>query len=176
MSQNPRQSPKKSKTEQLETVIRLINAGKTQAETAAVLKVNIRTIQRWLADPKVKARLSSIQQEVKEIAKSDPVVLSVTDIRAQVQEIRDYRDSQRSFALKMGEVVERATNILLKAVEQLEENPNEVTVRTIPQLMRAVTDAGEKVSNAWVRTTGLDDLLESIKDEPEVISQRAAEN
>jgi hypothetical protein len=165
MSQKPRQNPKKSKAEQVETVIRLINAGKTQAETAAAIKINIRTVQRWLAQPTVKERLVSIQQEVKEIAKSDPVVLSVTDIRAQVQEILDYRDSQRSFALQMGQVVEIGTRVLLRAVERLEANPEDLNVRSIPPLMRTLTDASEKVSNAWARTTGLDDLLESIKDD-----------
>jgi hypothetical protein len=35
--------------------------------------------------------------------------------------------------------------------------------------MRALTDAAEKVSNAWARTTGLDDLLESLKDESKSI-------
>jgi|GEM_PF-2345766 len=175
MSQKVRQNPKKSKAEQIETVIRLINAGKTQAAAAVAIGVNIRTVQRWLAEPTVKERLVSIQQEVKEIAKSDPIVLSVTDIRAQVQEILDYRDSQRSFALEMGLVVQKSTTVLLRAVEKLEQNPDELSARTIPQLLRAVADTAEKVSNAWARSTGLDDLLETLRDEPQTISQRETE-
>jgi transposase len=175
MSQKPRQKPKKSKAEQIETLIRLINSGKTQSAAATAIGVNIRTVQRWLADPAVRERLVSIQQEASAIAQSDPVVLSVTDIRAQVQEILNYRDSQRSFALEMGLVIQKSTAVLLKAVEKLEQNPDEISARTIPQLLRAVTDAAEKVSNAWSRATGLDDLLEGLKDEPQAISQGQTE-
>lgn len=170
MSQTVRQKPKKTKAEQIETVIRLINAGKTQAAAATAIGVNVRTVQRWLTEPTVKERLISIQQEANAIAQTDPVVLSVTDIRVQVQEILDYRNSQRSFALEMGAVVQKATAVLLKAVEKLEENPDEMSARTIPQLLRAVVDAADKVSNAWSRATGLDDLLEQIN-EPKAISQ-----
>lgn len=152
-------------------LIRLLNAGKTQAAAATAIGVNTRTVQRWIANPAVKERLVSIQQEASAIAKTDPVVLSVADIRRQVEEIISYRDTQRSFALEMGLVVQKATGILLHAVERLEENPEEVTVRTIPQLMKAITDAAEKVSNSWVRATGLDDVLEELGSEPKVISQ-----
>ena len=170
MSQNSRQKPKKSKAEQIETLIRLINSGKTQSATATALGVNIRTVQRWMSDPSVRERLISIQQETNAIAQTDPVVLSVADVRVQVQEILDYRNSQRSFALEMGAVVQKATLVLLRAVEKLEQNPDEMSARTIPQLLRAVVDAADKVSNAWSRATGLDDLLEQIN-EPKAISQ-----
>lgn len=176
MSQKTRQASKKSKADQVEAVIRLLNAGKTQTEAAKTIGVNLRTVQRWVAEPDVKQRLAAAQREVKAIVASDPVVMSVVEVRAQVQEILDYRDSQRNFALQMGEVVQRATSILLKAIERIEENPDEVTARTIPQLMRAVTDAAEKVSSAWVRTTGLDDVLEEIGNEPKAISQGQESN
>ena len=176
MSQKPRQSPKRSKAEQLETVIRFVNSGKTQSQAAAAVGVNPRTVQRWLAEPKVKERLVSIQKEARAIAQSDPVVVSVVDIRAQVDEILSYRDAQKNFALQMGLVVQKSTAVLLKAVERIEGNPDEITVRTLPQLMRAVTDATEKVSAAWLRATGLDDILEELGSEPKVISERQEED
>ena len=171
MSQKIRQNPKKSKAEQIEAVIRLVNAGKTQGQAALAVGVNLRTVQRWLAEPKVKERLVTIQKEAKAIAQSDPVVVSVVDIRAQVEEIRSYRDAQQNFALQMGLVVQKSTAVLLKAVERLEANPDEITVRTLPQLMRAVSDSAEKVSTAWLRATGLEDLLEELGSEPKTISQ-----
>ena len=171
MSQKIRQNPKKSKADQIETVIRLVNAGKTQGQAALAVGVNPRTVQRWLAEPKVKERLVTIQKEAKAIAQSDPVVVSVVDIRAQVEEIRSYRDAQQNFALQMGLVVQKSTAVLLKAVERLEANPDEITVRTLPQLMRAVSDSAEKVSTAWLRATGLEDLLEELGSEPKTISQ-----
>jgi len=170
MSQKIRQNPKKSKADQIETVIRLVNAGKTQAQAAAAVGVNLRTIQRWLSQPEVKGRLVAIQNQAKAIAQLDPVVVSVVDIRGQAQEILSYRDSQRNFALQMGLVVQKATTVLLKSVERLEANPDELSVRSIPPLIRAVVDASEKVSNSWARATALDDLLERIADDPETDS------
>lgn len=176
MTRHARQSQKKSKAEQLETVVRFLHAGKTQAEAAVALGVNVRTIQRWISQPEVKERLIVTQKEIKAVVKSDPIVLSVTDIRLQVQEIIDYRDAQKNFALQMGLVVQKSTAILLQAVERIEQNPDEVTARTIPQLMRAVTDAAEKVSSAWVRATGLDDILEELGSEPKAVGQGQEKN
>jgi hypothetical protein len=132
MSQAERQKPKKTKAEQIEMLIRLINAGKTQ---------------------------------------TDPVILSVVEVREQVGQILNYRDSQLSFAQEMGEVVQRSTRIIKIALDRIEANPDELSVKTLPQLLRAIVDASEKVSTAWSRATGLDDLLEQVSNEPKVISQ-----
>jgi hypothetical protein len=69
MSQQPRQSPKKSKTEKLEAVIRFVNSGKTQAEAAALVGVNLRTVQCWLTEPEVNERLTAIPKEARAIAR-----------------------------------------------------------------------------------------------------------
>lgn len=171
MSRKRRQSQKRSKSDQLEIVVKFLGTGKTQSEAAAAAGVNVRTVQRWVTEPEVRAKLSEFQQQTDVIVRSDPVVLTVTDVRAQVQEILNYRNSQRNFALEMGLVVQKATGILLKAVEKLEENPDEISIRSVPQLMRAVADASEKISNAWSRATGLDDLLEQVGNEPKIVSQ-----
>ena len=171
MDRKPRQSQKKSKSEQLDKVLRFLSAGKTQAEAAAAAGINVRTLQRWLTDPQVKTKLSEIQQHTDAIVRSDPVVLSITEVRQQVSEILQYRESQLTFALKMDQIIQKTSAVLLKAVERLEANPDELSVRSIPPLMRALADLGEKASNAWARTAGLDDLLQNLKDEPQAISQ-----
>lgn len=171
MTRQRRQSQKKlSKSEQLGIVVRFLSAGKTQAEAAAAAGINIRTVQRWIVDQEVKVKLEELQQQTDAIVNSDPVVLCVTQVRQQVNEILQYRESQRDFALQMGEVVQRATAVLLKAVQRLEANPDELNVRSLPPMMRAVADTAEKVSKAWARAAGLDDLLESLKNE-EIITQ-----
>ncbi len=147
-----------------------MNAGQTQAQAAAAVGVNLRTVQRWLTQPEVKGRLVAIQNEAKAIAQLDPVVVSVVDIRGQAEEILNYRDSQRNFALQMGLVVQKSTDVLLKAVERIEKNPDELSVRLIPPLIRAVVDASEKVSSSWARATALDDLLERLPNDPEIDS------
>lgn len=170
MSQPPRQKSKKSRAEQIETVIRFLNLGKTQAQAAAAVGVNLRTVQRWLTQPEVKGRLAAIQNEAKAIAQSDPVVVTVLDIQAQAEEILSYRDGQKAFAVQMGFLVQKSTALLLKTIERLESNPDELSARSIPPLIRAVVDAAEKVSNSWARATALDDLLERIADDPEIDS------
>lgn len=161
--------PRPKQEKNIGKAIRLLHAGKSAKEVASLCGVSLRTVQRWALERE--PDLQALESQEKALVASDPVVLSVTDIRAQVQEILDYRDSQRNFALEMGLVVQKATGVLLKAVERLEQNPDEMSTRTIPQLMRAVADASEKISNAWGRATGLDDLLERIGDEPKVIDQ-----
>jgi hypothetical protein len=37
--------------------------------------------------------------------------------------------------------------------------------------MKAIVDANEKLCNSWQRVSGLDDLLETLRDEPKIISQ-----
>jgi hypothetical protein len=125
MTRQTRQSQKKTKAEQVDTVVRFLHAGKTQAEAAVAAGVNIRTVQRWLADSEVRARLTELQQQTEAIVKTDSLVLSVTQVRQQVEEILSYRDSQRFFALQMGSVVQKATGVILAAVERLEQNPED---------------------------------------------------
>ena len=146
---------------------RFLTEGHSQDKVAEMLGISTRTLQRWIqaGDVEVKADLLDVaHQAVSEVLASE-------SIRAQIEEIVNYRDSQRFFALEMGLVVQKATAVLLKAVQKLEENPDEMSARTIPQLLRAVTDASQKVSDSWARATGLDDILEQLRNEPKVISQ-----
>jgi hypothetical protein len=164
--------PKQEKT--VNRAIRLLHAGKPPKEVAELCGVSLRTLQRWARERE--PDLQALESQEKALVASDPVVMSVVDIRAQVQEILDYRNSQRSFALEMGTVVEKAIRVILIAVERLEQNPDELNARNLPQLLRAVVDAAEKVSTSWVRATGLDDVLEELGSEPKVISQGQEEN
>jgi predicted transcriptional regulator len=165
--------PRQKQEKQVTKAVRLLHAGKTQQEVANLCGVSLRTVQRWASQNA--AELQNLQSQEKAIIQSDPIVLTLTDIRSQVQEILDYRDSQRNFALEMGVVVQRTIAILSKTLERLEQNPDEITVRNLPQLMRAVADCAEKVSGAWSRATGLDDLLENLNDEPQVTAQGQTE-
>lgn len=152
--------------------IRLLHAGESPSQVAKACGVSSRTIQRWAAE--YGDDLKALKTQKKAVIESDPLVLSVVEVRQQVQEILNYRDSQRTFALEMGEVISKATAVLKTAIERLETNPDEISARTIPQLMKAVVDSADKVSNAWCRASGLDDLLEQIN-EPKALSQRQDE-
>lgn len=151
---------------------KLHRAGKDKAEIARLCKVSLRTVQRWLSDAGL---FSELDEAEKAVIESDPLVFTVTEIRAQIQEILDYRDSQKVFALEMGEVVFKSVRLLKMAVERLENNPDELTARNIPSFMKAVNDCFEKVSTGWARTTGLEDLLEKLN-EPKVIESGEKEH
>jgi hypothetical protein len=166
--------PRPKQEKNITKAIRLLHAGKSPKEVASLCNVSLRTVQRWTHERE--GDLQALESQDKALVASDPVVLSVTDIRSQVEEILTYRDSQRNFALQMGLVVQKSTGILLKAVERLEQNPDEINARTLPQLMRAVTDASEKISNAWKNATGLDILLDKLGDEqPKIIGDGSEE-
>jgi hypothetical protein len=164
--------PKQEKT--IVKALRLLHSGKSQKETSELCGVSLRTIQRWAQERG--SDLQALEVQEKALIQSDPLVLSVTDVRLQVQEILNYRDSQRSFALEMGLVVRKSTAVLLRAVERMEASPDEVSARTVPQLLRAVVDAAEKVSSAWARATGLDDVLERLGDEPKAVESGSKED
>jgi hypothetical protein len=166
--------PRPKQEKLIEKAIRLLHAGKSQQEVAKICGVSLRSIQRWSSQNS--EALQNLEFKEKAIIHSDPMVLTVTEVRQQVQEILDYRDFQRTFAIQMGEIVQKTSAVLLKAIERLQENPDELSVRLIPQLMRALTDASEKVSSAWVRTSGLEDILEELGSEPKIISQRQEED
>jgi transposase len=161
--------PRPKQEKNISKAIRLLHAGKSPKEVATLCNVSQRTVQRWAQERQLD--LQALESQEKALVESDPVVLSVTHVRAQVQEILEYRDAQRNFALQMGLVVQKATGVLLKAVEKLEQNPDEISARTIPQLMRAVSDCSEKISSAWSRAAGLDDLLEQLGNEPKIVTQ-----
>lgn len=165
--------PRQKQEKLVSKAIRLLHAGKSQQEVAKLCGVSLRTIQRWASEKAVE--LQSLESQEKALIQSDPVVLTVTEVREQVQQILSYRDSQASFANQMGLVVQKSTDVLLRVIERIERNPDEVTARNLPQLMRAVSDASEKVSSAWMRATGLDDLLDQVTNEPKVITQRSDE-
>ena len=165
--------PRPKQEKNIAKAIRLLHAGKSPKEVATLCNVSQRTVQRWAQERQLD--LQALESQEKALVESDPVVLSVTHVRSQVQQILEYRDAQRDFALRMGLVVQKATGVLLKAVEKLEQNPDEISARTIPQLMRAVADCSEKISSAWSRATGLDDLLEQLGNEPQIIEPGSEE-
>ncbi len=78
---------------------KLHRAGKDKAEIARLCKVSLRTVQRWLSD---EGLFSELEEAEKAVIETDPLIFTITEVRAQVQEILDYRDSQKVFALEMG--------------------------------------------------------------------------
>lgn len=160
---------REEREQKIDEAIRLLRSGLTQEEVAGILKINVRTVQRWVADPEFKAKISASEQRDREIIQTDKPTQStlrrLTEIQEQLDAIESYRESQKAFAIRFGGILCRACNVLDKAVEKLEQNPEEMTARLIPQMMKAVTDASEKVSSAWARATGLEDLLEVLQDE-----------
>lgn len=160
--------PKSPETQKLrERAVQLLLSGRTQSEVAKILNRDIRTIQKWVALPEVKDLLESRTIERKALVQSDPVVLSLVEVRNQVNQILEYHQYQQSFSLQMGQIVEKALAVLLKALERLEESPDELNARLIPQLMKAVAGCSEAVSHSWERASGLEQLLGTLRDEPE---------
>jgi hypothetical protein len=163
--------PKSPETQKLrERAVELLVSGRTQLEVAKILGRNLRTVQKWLSLPEFKDALEAKKQQRKALIQSDPVVLSVVEIRQQVEQILAYSESQKTFATEMGEVVFKSVRLLKAAVERLENNPDELTVRNIPAFIRAVCVASQTVSVAWSDASGLESLLEQVRaDEPKAI-------
>jgi hypothetical protein len=76
MPRQKRQSPKKSKQQQLDTVVRALANGKTQVEAAHEAGVSSRSVQRWILNPEIQLRIVALQQELKAI--KNPATLNQT--------------------------------------------------------------------------------------------------
>lgn len=162
--------PKSPETQKLrERAVELLLSGRTQSEVAKILNRDIRTVQKWLVLPEVKDLLELRGKQRKALVQSDPVVLSLVEVRNQVNQILEYHEYQQTFSLQMGQIVKKALAVLLKALERLEGSPDELNVRLIPQLMKAVAGCSEAVSHSWERASGLEQLLETLRDEPEIV-------
>ncbi len=137
----------------------LLADGYDKKEVAQKLGVTVRTVQRWTSN-------KSYQQAIAErqlIAAADGVVVEATSIEQQVTDLFDYRDSQRFLALEMGSLATRVSQISKQVIERLEENPEEVSPRLLPQLLKAVAELSEKASCCWARATGLEEVLDAIQ-------------
>ena len=166
---------RKKPTSKINQTIKLLKSGKSQVEVARLLGVSPRTVGRWLADADVKARITGLAEQHEAITQSDPAVVSVVDIRLQVERILDYRRFEDQSAVELGAVMRLATALIKRALEDLQKNPEGLSIRMVPLLLRAVVDGTEKVSNCWARATGLEDLLEAINNEPQVAATSSKE-
>jgi transposase-like protein len=70
MPRQKRQSPKKSKEDQLNIVVRALANGKTQVEAAHEAGVSSRSVQRWILNPEIQLRIVALQRELEAIKNS----------------------------------------------------------------------------------------------------------
>ncbi len=62
MTRQKRQSPKKSKEEQLSIVVRALANGKTQVEAAHEAGLSTRSVQRWILAPEIQLQILALRQ------------------------------------------------------------------------------------------------------------------
>ena len=154
--------PKRSKLE-VEVLngkaFNLLDEGWKPQAVALELGVSLRSVQRWIAN-----RNSSDEgSQVELIAVADRAVVEAASVNQQVGDLLDYRDSQRLLAKEMGSLASRLSSIAGKALDRLEESPEEITPRVLAGILRAIAELSEKSSNCWARSTGLEEVLNAIQ-------------
>jgi predicted transcriptional regulator len=154
--------PKRSKLE-VEVLsgkaFNLLDEGWKPQAVALELGVSLRSVQRWIAN-----RNSSDEgSQVELIAVADRAVVEAASVNQQVGDLLDYRDSQRLLATEMGSLASRLSSIAGKALDRLEESPEEITPRILAGILRAIAELSEKSSNCWARSTGLEEVLNAIQ-------------
>lgn len=163
--------PKSNETRKLkERAVRLLADGRTQTEVASILGRNLRTVQKWVADPEFKQQLEAQKLQTTALIQSDPIVLSVTELRLQIDAIVACRNFYRDFATQWTPIIEEASEAIRSSITRLKENPDELTTRTLPALMRSVVDSQKIVGDCWKQSVSLDDLLERLDREPQQIN------
>ena len=76
-------------------------------------------------------------------------------------------ESQRWFAIQLGVLAAKLLPVLQLATEQV--SPEDISIRSLPQLLRSVGDLADNASSCWARATGLEEILN-------VFSQQQASN
>ena len=137
----------------------LIDDGWKAQAVALELGVSLRSVQRWVADRKN----SDEGSQAELIAMADEAAAEVTSVSQQVGDLLDYRDSQRLLATEMGSLASRLSSIARKALDRLEESPEEITPRVLPGILKVIAELSEKSSNCWARSTGLEEVLNAVQ-------------
>ena len=154
--------PKRSKLE-VEILIgkafNLLDEGWKPQAVALELEVSLRSVQRWIAN----RDCSDEGSQAELIAVADRAVVEAASVNQQVGDLLDYRDSQRLLATEMGSLASRLSSIAGKALDRLEESPEEITPRILAGILRAIAELSEKSSNCWARSTGLEEVLNAIQ-------------
>ena len=112
--------------------------------------MTVRTVQRWTSN-------KGYQQAIEQlIAVADAAIAEGTSIEQQNAELLDYQDSQRFLALEMGLLASRLSQISKQVLDRMEQKPEEISFRLLPQLLRVIADLSEKASTCWARSTGIE--------------------
>lgn len=154
--------PKRSKLE-VEVLsgkaFNLLDEGWKPQAVALELGVSLRSVQRWIAN----RNYSNEGSQAELIAFTDRAVVEAASVNQQVGDLLDYRDSQRLLATEMGSLASRLSSIAGKALDRLEESPEEITPRILAGILRAIAELSEKSSNCWARSTGLEEVLNAVQ-------------
>ncbi len=113
MPRQKRQSPKKSKQEQLNIVVRALANGKTQVEAAHEAGVSSRSVQRWILNPEIQLRIVALQQELKAI--KNPATLNQTQ-----QTSYTCQESEEDITLRIKILAPKALSCLETIIDNAE--------------------------------------------------------
>jgi DNA-binding transcriptional MerR regulator len=116
----PRRKPDKL----VAKAIRLLGEGKPQNEVAKKCGISVRTLQRWVASEGI----GENQADQLVIAAYQAVQLALASASAQEQlnDLLDYRNSQKYLALEMGSLATRLSKLSKEAIQRLESRPDVV--------------------------------------------------
>lgn len=156
----------------MQQAFQLLDSGYSKQEVAASLNTTVRTIQRWVKDRNYQNPKNRIENALVEIASqatskttASPSSQSAQDLAVSnaVQDLEDYHASQRWLALEMGGLGARLLPVLKECLDKL--SPEDINPRTLPSLLKAVAELANNSSNCWARATGLEEVINVIKNQ-----------
>lgn len=167
----------KSREYLINRAFKLLDQGFSQKIVAERLDVHLRTLQRWMNRCNYQKPSTRIENALVEIpGKATSVnVQQIEQPEADVveavegQRLYEYYESQRMLALQMVELTDLLTPMVKAVIQQ--SNPIDIPVRSVPSLIRAITDLADTSSDCWARATGLEEVLNVIQ----TISNRQAQ-
>jgi hypothetical protein len=156
----PKRSPSKQK-KLVESAFHLLDNQYTKRDICNKLGISIRTLQRWIKEGTYESTNDKAQEKLEQISLETIAAVKVVDDNSLVddplQGLTDYMESQRWFAIQLGVLAAKLLPVLQLATEQV--SPEDISVRSLPQLLRAVGDLADNASSCWARATGLEEVL-----------------
>lgn len=137
---------------------RLLAKGTSKSEVARRCNVSRKTVQRWSQEPDfIEAIENGVEEELIESADTQ-VMLATTlsDITTKIHDLLAYRDTQRSLAEGMEDLATKMLPVCNSLVERLEREPEQVTIRMLPQLIKAIGELTKVSSDCYARATGIE--------------------
>lgn len=156
----------------MQQAFQLLDSGYSKQDVAKAMSTSVRSVERWVKKrdyekPVPRADTALIEvglQKVQPVQIYKAVIASEGEAEPYERLIADlehYHETQRSVALGLSEIVLGLLPLIKNSLNSVQQE--EISVRVVPALVKSVGQMADDISNCWLRSTGLQEILDDYK-------------